>query len=204
MDECDMDEFFSEFSGYSRLCRRMMDYRNEHAVLIRPFIDFRFSISLRDTNNKWTPFLRKEFQYSPSITVDIIGEMKFGKDVKLKCKTDMSKEIVESITWRNIPQVGDTFLINQLSPYSLHQTYYCEIRIGSRQMIQKAFKFNLTELEGLKSELKLSQTLNSQDLSVNLSWIVEPPTNTKFKSEKILLLYSENGQPYKFLKNFCK
>ncbi|CAF0715506.1 unnamed protein product [Brachionus calyciflorus] len=203
MEECDMDEFFSEFAGYSRLCRRIMDYRNEHSVMIRPYMDFRFTLSLRDGQNKWSPFLRKEFQYSPSVSVQIIGDLKFGNDIKLKCTADLSEEIIESITWRNSPVFGDTLLIPQLTPYNLHQTYFCEIRIGAKQMIQKTFKFNVTDLmKDLKPELKLNHFIKSQDLMVSLNWTVEPPKNTKFKAEKMLLLYSKDGGPYKFLKNF--
>lgn len=147
MDECDMDEFFIEFAGYTRMCRRIMEFRQEHSVIIRPFIDFRFSISLRDSENKWTPFLRKEFQYSPSVTIDIIGDLKFGLNVKLVCKTDLSKEVVESISWRNGVSNSDTLTLPNFSPFNLHQTYYCEIRIGSKQMIQKAFKFDLKDMK---------------------------------------------------------
>lgn len=59
-----MDEILGEVVGYSRLCRRILDYRDSHIVKINPFIDYRFSISIRDDQQNWTPFLRKEYQYS--------------------------------------------------------------------------------------------------------------------------------------------
>lgn len=145
-----MDEFFIEFAGYSRMCRRIMEYRDEHSVIIKPFVDFRFSISLRDSENNWTPFLRKEFQYSPLVSVDIIGNLKFGQNIKLVCKTDLSEEVVESISWRNSASRNDTLIFPHFSPFNLHQTYFCEIRIGSKHIIQKAFKFDLKEIQNGK------------------------------------------------------
>lgn len=63
-DDCDMDEMLGDVAGYSRLCRIILDYRDSHVVKINPYIDYRFSISLRDDNNEWTPYLRMEYQYS--------------------------------------------------------------------------------------------------------------------------------------------
>jgi hypothetical protein len=63
-DECDMDEILGDVIGYSKLCRRILDYRNTHVVKINPYIDYRFSLSIRNENGEWTPFLRKEYQYS--------------------------------------------------------------------------------------------------------------------------------------------
>lgn len=61
---------------------------------------------------------------------------------------------------------------------------------------------NLIKLD-LKPKLKLNYSVNKQDLIVSFNWSVEPPENTQFKTEKILLLYSENGKDYKFPKKLC-
>lgn len=58
-----MDEILGDVVGYSRLCKRILDYRDEHVIKINPYIDYRFSISLRNEKYEWTPFFRREYQY---------------------------------------------------------------------------------------------------------------------------------------------
>lgn len=63
-DECDMDEILGDVIGYSKLCRKLLDYKDSHVVKINPYIEYRFSLSIRDESFQWTPFLRKEYIYS--------------------------------------------------------------------------------------------------------------------------------------------
>ena len=67
IDDCEMDEILGDVVGYARYCRRILDYTNTHLVKINPYIDYRFSISLRNERYSWTPYIRKEYQYSKII-----------------------------------------------------------------------------------------------------------------------------------------
>lgn len=149
-DECDMDEILGDVVGYSRLCKRILDYRDEHVIKINPYIDYRFSLSVRNQNYEWTPFLRREYQYAPKITIDVKGDVKLGENVTLECKTELSEAIVDSITWKNgNAAMKGTLVISPLTIANVHQTYYCEIRFNFFRMIQKAYRLNVTSLGGI-------------------------------------------------------
>ena len=128
----------------------MTDYRDEHVIKINPYIDYRFSISLRSQRNEWTGFTRREYQYAPKITIDVQGDIKLGNNITLECKTELSDSIVDSITWRNYnPSMKGMLVISPLTVANVHQTYYCEIRFNFFRMIQKAFRLNATDLGGI-------------------------------------------------------
>lgn len=143
----------------------------------------------------------------------------------LECMTDLSPTIVDSITWKNNhPSMKGVLKLGPLTISNLHQTYYCEIRFNYFRMIQKAYKLNLTSLGGnyylnglyfgislhinqikdLKPTLKLNLTADEEKLNVKINWTVITPTSTTFNPEKIILMYSENNQPYKFVNKYCK
>ena len=46
-----------------KYCRRILDFKESHSVKIDPYIDYRFSISLRDEQLDWSPFVSREYQY---------------------------------------------------------------------------------------------------------------------------------------------
>jgi hypothetical protein len=149
-DECDMDEILGDVVGYSRLCKRILDYRDEHVLKINPYIDYRFSLSLRNQRFEWTPLLRREYQYAPKISIDVRGEVRLGGNVTLECKTELSDSIVDSITWKNgNPAARGNLVLSPLTITNLQQTYYCEIRFNFFRMIQKAFRLNATALGGI-------------------------------------------------------
>ena len=124
-----------------------IDFRDSHTLKIIPFTDYRFSLSIRDSNFLWTPFVRKEFQYAPKITIDIKGELRIGQNVTLECNTDLSSSVVDSITWKNNnPYMKNVLRLMPLTMHNMMTTYFCEIRYNFR-MIQKAFRLNMTSIE---------------------------------------------------------
>lgn len=145
-----------------------LDYRDEHVIKINPYIDYRFSISLRNEKNEWTPFLRREYQYAPKITIDVRGDIKLGNNITLECKTELSESIVDSITWKSYnPNAKGTLTISPLTVANVYQTYYCEIRFNFFRMIQKAFRLNATNLGGkeiIKSNYEISFNLKANEL----------------------------------------
>ncbi len=70
-------------------------------------------------------------------------------------------------------------------------------------MMQKAFKLNLTEIEeNLQStppRLKVNLNVDSENLKLNMNWSVQVPGGGEFTPERILLLYSENYKPWRFV-----
>lgn len=71
IDECEIDEILGDVIGFSRYCRRLLDYKESHVVKINPYIDYRFSLSLRN-GDKWSSFVRREYQYGLLIYFRII------------------------------------------------------------------------------------------------------------------------------------
>jgi len=90
--------------------------------------------------------------------------------------------------------------INRLSYQNLHATYYCEIRFNFLRIIQKAFRLNVTSLEENKPQLKMNYSIDTDNLNVKLNWTV---SNVNFHVEKMILMYSENNQPYRFVNKYC-
>jgi len=63
IDECEIDEILSGIHGYVRFCRKLLDYKASHVVKINPYVDYQFSLSVRNSNNTWTAYSRREYQY---------------------------------------------------------------------------------------------------------------------------------------------
>jgi len=94
-------------------------------------------------------------------------------------------------------------------------------------MIQKAFRLNATNIGGkifweicgilfesisnfaffvkdLKPILKLNYSADVESLNLTLNWTVKAPIGSRFKPEKMILLYSENNGTYKFVNKYSK
>jgi hypothetical protein len=56
----------------------------------------------------------------------------------------------------------------------------------------------------LKPVLKLNYTTDTENLNVTLNWTVKAPLGSRFKPEKMILLYSENNSTYKFVNKYRK
>jgi hypothetical protein len=174
-------------------------------VKINPYIDYRFSISIRDENDVWLPFARREYQYAPKITIDVKGDLKIGNNVTLECKTELSANIIDSITWKNNAVSNKNILtLAPLTVHNMYLTYFCEIRYNFVRMIQKAFKLNVTNIGDIKPKMELSYKADLENLNVKIHLNVTAPVGNKFTPEKIILMYSENGQPFKFVNKYCK
>jgi hypothetical protein len=91
--------------------------------------------------------------------------------------------------------------INRLSYQNLYATYYCEIRFNFLRIIQKAFRLNVTLVEDNKPQLKMDYSIDMENLNVKLNWSV---SNMNFQVEKMILMYSENNQSYRFVNKYCK
>lgn len=69
--------------------------------------------------------------------------------------------------------------------------------------MQKAFKLNITEIEqnllSTPPKLKMNVNLDNSNLRVNINWTVDVGQENVFKPERIILLYSENYKPWKFV-----
>lgn len=63
IDECEIDEILNGIHGYERYCRRLLEYKESHTIKINPYVDYRFSLSVRGADGKWTPYSRKEYLY---------------------------------------------------------------------------------------------------------------------------------------------
>lgn len=50
----------------------------------------------------------------------------------------------------------------------------------------------------------MNYSADIESLNVNINWNTSAPRGSVFKPEKIILLYSENNQPYKFVNKYCK
>lgn len=203
IDECEMDEILGDVVGYSKYCRRILDFKETHTVKINPYIDYRFSISIRDNNNVWSGFTRREYQYAPKITIDVKGELKIGSNVSLECKTELGPSIIDSITWKNnAPSNKNILHLTPLTVHNMYLTYFCEIRYNFVRMIQKAFKLNITNMGDLKPKLSINYKADAENLNVKIHLNVTAPIGDKFLAEKLILLYSENNQPYKFVNKY--
>ena len=72
IDECEMDELLGDVVGYSKYCRRILDFQESHQIKIIPYTDYRFSLSIRDSSLNWTPFVRKEFHYGMKLMFGLL------------------------------------------------------------------------------------------------------------------------------------
>lgn len=72
IDECEIDEILSGIHGYVRYCRRLLDYKESHTVMINPYVDYRFTLSIRGINNTWTPYSKREYQYGKCKYKDVV------------------------------------------------------------------------------------------------------------------------------------
>lgn len=202
IDECEMDELIGDIVGYSKYCRRILDYRDNHTIKIIPFTDYRFSLSLRDSNLQWTSFIVKEFQYAPKITIDIKGSLKIGSNVDLECNTELSPSVIDSITWKNNnPFYKNVLKFTPLTVNNMMLTYFCEIRYNYR-MIQKMFKFNESSIEISQPSIKMSSSTDVEKLRVTIDWELKTSQSQKYQPEKIILMYSENNQSYRFVNKY--
>jgi hypothetical protein len=142
---------------------------------------------------------------APKINIVVKGELKLGSNISLECLTELSPSIVDSITWKsNNPAMKGVMSLSPLTVSNLHQTYFCEIRFNYFRMIQKAYRLNLTSLGDLKPVLKIKYNADVENLNVNINWNISAPVGSPFNPEKIILLYSENNQSYKFVNKYCK
>ena len=127
----------------------IIDYRDTHTIKIIPFTEYRFRLSLRYNNQTWSPFIIREYQYSPKINIEVKGELKIGNNISLECSTELSPTVVDSITWKNNnPNLKNILKLTPLTVNNMQLTYYCEIRYNFR-MIQKMFKLNTSSIEGI-------------------------------------------------------
>lgn len=95
----------------------------------------------------WTPFIRKEYQYAPKITIDIKGDLRLGNNISLECNTELSPSVVDSITWKNNNlNMRNILRLTPLTVNNMMNTYFCEIRYNLRT-IQKAFRLNTSTIE---------------------------------------------------------
>lgn len=203
MDECEIDEILGDVIGYSRYCRRILDYRDSHVIRINPYVEYRFSISIRDSELKWTPMLRQDFQYAPKIDIDVKGDVKIGNNVTLECKTEMNASLIDSITWKNFnPLWRNQLKLYPLTVHNIYTTYFCEIRYNFIRLIQKAYKLNFTNQEDLKPKLTLNYTTDVVSLTVKIKMNVASTIGAEFRPEKMILLYAENNQSYKFVNKY--
>jgi hypothetical protein len=142
---------------------------------------------------------------APKISIEVKGELKLGSNLTLECLTELSPSIVDSITWKNNnPALKGVMTLAPLTVSNLHQTFFCEIRFNYFRMIQKAYRLNLTSLGDLKPVLAMKYNADVENLNVNINWNISAPAGSPFTPEKIILLYSENNQPYKFVNKYCK
>lgn len=63
IDECEIDEILSGIHGYVRFCRKLLDYKETHVIKINPYVDYQFSLSVRYSNNTWSSYSRRVYQY---------------------------------------------------------------------------------------------------------------------------------------------
>jgi hypothetical protein len=142
---------------------------------------------------------------APKINIVVKGDLKLGSNISIECLTELSPSIVDSITWKsNNPAMKGVLNLAPLTMSNLHQTYFCEIRFNYFRMIQKAYRLNLTSLGDLKPVLKISYNADVENLNVKINWNITAPAGSVFSPEKIILLYSENNQSYKFVNKYCK
>ncbi len=208
IDECEIDEILSGIHGYVRYCRRLLEYKESHTVKINPYVDYRFSLSVRGPNNTWSDYSKREYQYAPKITIEVKGELRLGNNISIECKTDLHPSIIDSIQWKNsnqqTQQASSSILyIKSLNHYNIYQTFFCEIRYNQARMMQKAFKLNITAIEqnlqATPPKLKVDIKLNTENLRLNMNWSVQVPLDNVFTPERIMLLYSENYKPWRFV-----
>ena len=96
---------------------------------------------------------------APKISIEVKDELRIGNNVSLECTTELSPNIIDSITWKNnvaaaaassasSRQTQHIFHLTPLTVHNMYLTYFCEIRYNFVRMIQKAFKLNVTSIGG--------------------------------------------------------
>ena len=118
---------------------------------ILPYIEYRFSLSVRGEDKQWTPFVRTRYYYAPKVSFQVNPETpKIGKNVTVECKVDLDPSVINSISWK----LGNTYFgsVLKLTPLNYlyaHQTFNCEIKYNPGRFIQRAFRFKVAEFNGI-------------------------------------------------------
>jgi hypothetical protein len=211
IDECEMDEILGDVVGYSKYCRRILDFKESHTVKINPYIDYRFSISVRNEHNVWSAFSSREYSYAPRIFINVTGAIRIGNNVSLECTTELSPSIIDSISWKHnvlasgSRQPAHIMHIAPLTVHNMHLTYFCEIRYNFVRMIQKAYKLNVSGIVEVKPRLAINFTADAEHLNIKIKFNVSAPIGDRFMPEKMILQYAENNQStFKFVNRYCK